>query len=101
MARRDEEEYPWWVFDGGATKPEGLCRENPQGGESFGFGLRCRERHSPLRGCSARSASPNSKIPSRSASPNFQTGSYFVSPLPSIGLGILASGCAPLRFCAS
>ena len=32
-------------------------------------------RHSPLRGCSARSASPKTKIPRRSTAPNFQTGS--------------------------
>ncbi len=75
MARRDEGEYPSWVFDRGATKPGGLGRENPPGGGAFGFGLRCHGRHSPLRGCSARSASPKPKIPCRSTSPNFQTGS--------------------------
>jgi hypothetical protein len=42
---------------------------------AFGFGLRCRGRHSPLRGCSARSASPKAKIHSRSITHNFQTGS--------------------------
>ena len=46
-----------------------------RGGVAFGLGLRCRERHSPLWGCSVRSASPQSKIPSRSTTRNFKTGS--------------------------
>lgn len=33
-------------------------------------------RYSPLRGCSARSASPQIKIPRRSTARNFQTGSF-------------------------
>jgi len=45
------------------------------GGVAFGLGLRCHGRHSPLWGCSARSASPQTKIPSRGTPCNFQTGS--------------------------
>ena len=75
MARRDEGEYPSWVFDRGATKPDGFLLENPPGGRSFGCGRRWLGRHSPLRGCSALAALPTSKIPRRSTSRNFQTGS--------------------------
>ena len=46
--------------------------ENPPRGGSFAFGLRCRARHSPLRGCSACSASLQFKIPRRSAAPIFR-----------------------------
>jgi hypothetical protein len=49
--------------------------KNPPDGVAFGFGLRCRGRHSPLRGCSARSSSPKAKIHGRSITHNFQTGS--------------------------
>jgi len=80
MAGRDEGEYPSWVFDCGATKRDGLGRENPAGGGSFGFGLRWLGRYSPLRGCFVRSASPKTKIPSRSTLPGFQTGSYSTGP---------------------
>jgi len=57
-------------------KPAGFGRENPSGGGPFGLGLRCRKRHSPLRGCSACSASPQTKIPCRSTPQNFKTGSW-------------------------
>ncbi len=79
MARRDEGKYPSRVFDRAVTKPGGFCRENAPGGGPFDFGLRCRERYSPLRGCSARYAAPKAKIPRRSTSPNFQAGSWHFS----------------------
>ncbi len=44
-------------------------------GGSFGLGLRWPGRHSPLRGCSARAALPQTKIPRRPTPPSFQTGS--------------------------
>jgi hypothetical protein len=75
MARRDEGEYPSWIFDWGATKPAGPWRENPPGGGSFGCGLRWLAPYSPLRGCAGLAASPTAKIPRRSTLPNFQTGS--------------------------
>src|ERR1043165_9474642 len=75
MARRDEGEYPSWVFDRGVTKLGGPASENPPGGGSFAFGLRWRGPYSPLRGCAARFASAKAKIPRRSSPPNFQTGS--------------------------
>jgi hypothetical protein len=59
-------------------------------GKSFAFGLCCHGRHSPLRGCSARSASPKAKIPSRSAAPNFQTG----SKKKAIAIAIIQRGSA-------
>ena len=75
MARRDEEEYPSWIFDRGATKPDGLWRENPPGGGSFARRLRWFVPYSPLRGCSELAALPAAKIPRRSAPRNFQPGS--------------------------
>jgi hypothetical protein len=75
MARRDEGEYPWWVFDCGATKPAGFLRENPSGGGSFVFGRRWLGRYSPLRGCASLAALAKAKIPRRSTPCNFQTGS--------------------------
>ena len=95
MARRNEGEYPLWVFDRGATKPAGLIRENPPGGSSFVEG-RCWLGHHPARagrGCfdcqsgADLAALATAKIPRRSAPRSFQTGSqgfrnpsfYFVS----------------------
>jgi len=49
----------------GATTPDGLFLKNPPDGGSFGRELRCRGRHSPLRGYSGRSASLRAKIPRR------------------------------------
>ena len=40
MARRDERAYPPAVCKRGATRPDGLLRENPPGGESFACGRR-------------------------------------------------------------
>ena len=64
------------VCERGTTKPESLFRENPQGGGSFGRGLRWLGPHSPLRGCSGLAASAPAKIPRRRTPPNFKTGSY-------------------------
>ncbi len=75
MARRDEGAYPSWVFDRGATKPDGLLRENPTGGGSFVRGLRWLGPYSPLRGCSDLAALAAAKIPRRSTPRSFQTGS--------------------------
>jgi len=80
MARRDEGEYPSWVFDRGATKPAGCLLENPPGGRSFGCGPRWLGRYSPLWGCPSLAALPTSKIPRRSAPLNFQKG-YKISGL--------------------
>jgi len=71
MARRDEGEYPLWIFDRGATKPDGLFHENPPGGGSFARGLRWLGRHSPLWGCSRLAALATVKIPRRSALQSF------------------------------
>ena len=65
MARRDEGEYPLWIFDRGATKPDGSLPENPPGGGSFARGLCCLGRHSPLWGCSGLAALATVKIPRR------------------------------------
>src|SRR5437870_3495171 len=75
MARREEGEYPWWIFDRRTTKPGSLFRENPKGGESFARGLRWLGRHSPLRGCSGLAALAPAKILRRRTPRNFQTGS--------------------------
>src|SRR6266852_3466164 len=75
MARRDEGEYPWWIFDSGATKPDGLFPENPPGGGSFVRGRRWLVPYSPLRGCAELAAWATAKIPRRSAPRSFQTGS--------------------------
>ena len=86
MARRDEREYPPWVFDRGATKPGGFLLENPSavacwamagksGRGSFVCGPRWLGRHSPLRGYSSLAALPTPKIPRRNTPRNFQTGS--------------------------
>jgi acetoin:2,6-dichlorophenolindophenol oxidoreductase subunit alpha len=86
MARRDEGEYPWWIFDRGATKQDGLWHENPStfaqklrwdrpGGGAFARRLRWLVPYSPLRGCSELAALPAAKIPRRSTTRNFQTGS--------------------------
>jgi len=75
MARRDEGEYPWWIFDGVATKPEGLWRENPPGGRSFGRSRRWLGPPSPLRGLAGLAVSAAAKIPFRGTPPIFQTGS--------------------------
>src|SRR5260370_852267 len=91
MARRDEGEYPWWIFDLGATKPAGLFRENPPGGGSFVRGLRWLGRYSPLRGCSGLAALATVKIPRRSAPRSFQTGS-------NVSCGWLTWGIALLAF---
>src|SRR5436190_12182178 len=77
MARRDEGEYPSWIFDRGATKPAGLFRENPPGGGSFVRGRRWLSPYSPLRGCADFAALATAKIPRRSTLPNFQKGSNF------------------------
>ncbi len=62
-----------------ATEEQGsqtaFARENPTSGGSLAFELRGRGRHSPLRGCSTRSASPQAKNPRRNTAPNIQTGS--------------------------
>ena len=63
MARRDEGGYPQWISDRGATKPDGLSRENPPGGGAFAFGLRWFVPYSPLRGCAEQSASPKNQNP--------------------------------------
>ena len=68
-----------WVFDWGATKPDGLFRKNPPGGGPFVFVQRWLGRYSPLRGCFALAALAKAKIPSRSTLCNFQTGSNAVS----------------------
>src|SRR6266853_1802708 len=72
---RDEGEYPWWIFDRGATKPDGLFPENPPGGGSFVRGQRWLVPYSPLRGCSELAAFATAKIPRLSAPRSFQTGS--------------------------
>jgi hypothetical protein len=48
--------------DRGATKPDGLLRENPPGGESFARGLRRLVPYSPLRGCSELASLSTAKI---------------------------------------
>jgi hypothetical protein len=50
MARRDEGEYPLWIFDRGVTKPDGLWRENPPGGGVFASRPRWLVPYSPLAG---------------------------------------------------
>src|SRR5216684_459826 len=81
MARRDEVlphgqlAYPPWVCERGATKPDGLFRENPPGGGSFVRGRRWLVPYSPLRGCSELAALATAKIPRRSAPRSFQAGS--------------------------
>ena len=66
------------VCDRGATKPDGLFRENPPGGGSFVCGLRWLGRHSPLRGCCGLAALAAAKIPRRRTPRNFQTGSQCI-----------------------
>src|SRR3989449_9255396 len=73
MARRDEGEYPWWIFDRGATKPDGLFPENPPGGGTFVRGRRWLVPYSPLRGCSELAALATAKNPRRSAPRRFPT----------------------------
>ncbi len=73
MARRDEREYPSWIFDRGATPPDGPWGLNPPGNRSFRRWRRCRGTPSPLRGLPFRSALPPPKIPGCSAPPNFKT----------------------------
>jgi hypothetical protein len=68
LARRDEGEYPWWIFDRGATKPEGLWRENPSaftkvtadkpGGRFFAHIRRWLGTQSPQWGFSCLAAEP-------------------------------------------
>jgi len=65
VARRNEGASPKRGCDRGATKPEGLLRENPSGGGSFGRSLRWLGTQSPLRGFSRLAASPAAKIPRR------------------------------------
>jgi len=48
-----------------SNEPGGLFLKNPPDGGSFGWELRCRGRHSPLRGYSGHSASLPAKIPRR------------------------------------
>src|SRR6266436_5568001 len=60
----------------GATKPDGLFRENPPGGGSFVRGRRWLVPYSPLRGCAELAALATAKIARRSAPRSFQTGSY-------------------------
>jgi len=79
MARRDEGEYPSWIFDRGATKPDGLWRKNPPGGGSFARGRCWLGHYSPLRGCAGLAALAAAKIPRRSASRSFQAGSKKMS----------------------
>src|SRR6266851_1445242 len=75
MARRDERAYPPAVCKRGATKPDGLLRENPPGGGSFARGPRWLVPYSPLRGCSELAALATAKIPRRRPPANFKTGS--------------------------
>jgi hypothetical protein len=79
MARRDEGASPEWGCDRGATKPGGLLRENPPGGESFARGLRWLVPYSPLRGCSELASLSTGKILRRRPPPNFKTGSQTFS----------------------
>ena len=69
-----------WFWRAKTLPPSLKLRRDKPGGVAFGFGLRGRGRHSPLRGCSARSASPKAKIHSRSITHNFQTGSKGKNP---------------------
>jgi hypothetical protein len=75
MARRDEGEYPSWICDREATKPDGHFRENPPGGGPFAWDLCWLGRQSPLWGCSDLAALVPAKISRRRAPCNFQTGS--------------------------
>ncbi len=50
MTRREEGEYPSWVFDRRATRPEGLRRLNPKGAGFFGHLRRWFGSQSPLSG---------------------------------------------------
>jgi hypothetical protein len=76
MARRDEgASRPAARYDRGPTKPDGLLRENPPGGESFARGLRWLVPYSPLRGCSELAVLAPVKILRRRPPPNFKTGS--------------------------
>jgi len=65
MARRNEGASPQWGCDRGATKPDGLLRENPSGGGSFGRIRRWLGPYSPQWGCSVLAASVAAKIPRR------------------------------------
>ena len=60
----------------GGTKPDGLLRENPPGGESFARGRRWLVPYSPLRGCLELASLATAKILRRRPPPNFETGSY-------------------------
>jgi hypothetical protein len=75
MARRDERAYPWWICERGATKPDGLLRENPPGGASFAHGRRWLVAYSPLWGCSQLAALAMAKIRCRRPAFYFDTGS--------------------------
>jgi hypothetical protein len=61
----DEGASPKWGCDRGATKPEGLLRENPAGGGCFVRSLRWLGTQSPLREFSRLSASPAPKTSRR------------------------------------
>ncbi|MSU61728.1 MAG: hypothetical protein EXS31_04915 [Pedosphaera sp.] len=66
---------PAAVSNRGATKPDGLLRENPPGVGSFARVRRWLGRHSPLRGCSFLAALATAKILIRRTPRNFQSGS--------------------------
>jgi len=71
MARREEGEYPLWVFAQRITPPENLCHLNPKGVVYFSR-LRCwLSSQSPLWGFSCLAALDAAKITSRKPCPYF------------------------------
>ena len=73
-ARRDEGEYPSWVFDRRSNKDRRHFARKPLAGGSFAAGRRWLGRYSPLRGCSSLAALSTVKIPRRRTPRNFADG---------------------------